>query len=387
MALRALGGGRLLAEVGPGSLHFAWALYALVFADAYDEAEAEVAPALEQARASGSLFVAGQVAAIAGLVAARRGDTADAEVKARDSLEFAVSIRAAAPPDAEEAPPPAGLVFTLSVLVDALLERGSPDIARVELEQLGLLEGSTPVAVASFLLESRGRMWLALDEPERALTDALEAGAMAAAWGVRNPAYSAWRSLAALANLRLGNESDARRLAAEELELAEEMGAGRPIGVALRVQGLAAGGTEGLSDLARSAAVLEDSGARLEHARALLELGGALRRANRRADSREPLRSAIEIARSCGAVPLAERAHQELRATGAKPRRLEFSGVEALTARERQIAELAAAGRSNPEIAQSLFVTRRTVETHLTSIYRKLDIVSREELAQALARS
>ena len=389
MAVRALGDGQLLAEVGPGSLHLAWALYALVLADAYDEAEAEVGPALEQARASGSLFVAGQVAAIAGLLAMRRGDTGDAEAKARDSLEFALAIveaaGAAAPADAEAGPAPAGLVFTLSVLTDALVERGDGAGARSELERVGLLEGSTPVAVASFLLESRGRMWLAEGDPERALADAQAAGEMATAWGVRNPAYSAWRSLAALAKLSQGSDRDAHRLAADELELAEAAGARRSIGVALRVRGLAAGGSDGLTDLTRAAAELSRSGARLEHARALADLGAALRRANRRADSREPLRTAIEIARSCGAVTLAERAHQELRATGARPRRLEFSGVEALTARERQIAELAATGRSNPEIAQALFVTRRTVETHLTSIYRKLEIDSREDLERALA--
>jgi DNA-binding CsgD family transcriptional regulator len=386
MAVRALADGRLLAEAGPGSLHFAWGLYALIFADAFEEAEAEVGPALEQARKSGSLFIAGQVAAIAGLLAIRRGDTANAEAKARDSLEFALSIRAALPADSQGAPPPAGLVFTLSVLTDALVERGNTVAAKSELEGVGMLDGSVPVAVASFLLESRGRMWLAEGEPERALGDARRAGEMAAAWGVRNPSYCAWRSLAALANLSLGDDQGARRLAGEEVELALRAGSRRSIGVALRARGLAAGGTDGLTDLSRAVDELSLSGARLEHARALCDLGAALRRANRRSDSREPLRQAIDMARSCGAVTLAERAHQELRATGARPRRLEFSGVAALTARERQIAELAAEGRSNPEIAQSLFVTRRTVETHLTSVYRKLEIESREELAGALVR-
>jgi DNA-binding CsgD family transcriptional regulator len=208
---------------------------------------------------------------------------------------------------------------------------------------------------------------------------------MAEAWGARNPAYSAWRSLAAVSKLRLGDDREAHRLATEELELAERVGAGRAIGIALRARGLAAGGTDGLADLERAVDELSQSGAYLEHARALADLGGALRRGNRRSDAREPLQTSIEMARACGAIPLAELAHQELRATGARPRRLEFSGVEALTARERQIAELAAHGRSNPEIAQSLFVTRRTVETHLTSVYRKLDIESREELAEALS--
>ncbi|MBV9680760.1 MAG: helix-turn-helix transcriptional regulator [Solirubrobacterales bacterium] len=77
---------------------------------------------------------------------------------------------------------------------------------------------------------------------------------------------------------------------------------------------------------------------------------------------------------------LAQRAQAELLATGARPRRLARSGVEALTPSERRIARLAADGLSTPEIAQQLFVTVNTVETHLRHAYMKLDIHSREQL-------
>jgi DNA-binding CsgD family transcriptional regulator len=82
---------------------------------------------------------------------------------------------------------------------------------------------------------------------------------------------------------------------------------------------------------------------------------------------------------------LAERARAELLVLGARPRRLMFSGVEALTATERRVAAMAAEGLSNREIAQSLFVTKKTVETHLRSVYRKLSIASRSELPAQLA--
>ena len=95
----------------------------------------------------------------------------------------------------------------------------------------------------------------------------------------------------------------------------------------------------------------------------------------------------MQLAHLAGAVPLAERALDELRATGARPRKLVSMGVDALTPQERRVAELAAEGHSNPEIAQALFVTRKTVETHLGHAYQKLDIGSREDLAQALAQS
>jgi len=121
--------------------------------------------------------------------------------------------------------------------------------------------------------------------------------------------------------------------------------------------------------------------------RALLELGAALRRRGRRADARALLRPAADVAQRCGAGPLAERAHQELLACGARPRRLVLSGVDALTPSERRIAELAARGLANREIAQALFLTVRTVEMHLTGAYRKLGISSRRQLAAALSQS
>ncbi|MCI0636226.1 MAG: helix-turn-helix transcriptional regulator [Actinobacteria bacterium] len=85
-----------------------------------------------------------------------------------------------------------------------------------------------------------------------------------------------------------------------------------------------------------------------------------------------------------GAIATAETADSELRIAGGRPRRLRPRGVDVLTPGQLRVAELAAAGRSNKEIAQSLFVTLRTVETHLTEVYRRLAIGSREQLAAAL---
>jgi len=133
--------------------------------------------------------------------------------------------------------------------------------------------------------------------------------------------------------------------------------------------------------------VLSDSPAKLEHAKARTELGAALRRANRRAEAREHLRLAVELATICGATPVAARADSELLATGARPRRIALSGVASLTPSERRVAQMAAEGPTNREIAQALFVTQRTVEVHLTSIYRKLGISSRSQLATALAET
>jgi DNA-binding CsgD family transcriptional regulator len=117
----------------------------------------------------------------------------------------------------------------------------------------------------------------------------------------------------------------------------------------------------------------------------MTDLGAALRRAGQRAESREILRPALDLAHRCGALVLTERARTELVAAGGRPRRLVLSGLDSLTPSERRVAQLAAAGLSNRDIAQHLFITTRTVEGHLTHAYQKLDITSREQLPDALA--
>jgi DNA-binding CsgD family transcriptional regulator len=146
------------------------------------------------------------------------------------------------------------------------------------------------------------------------------------------------------------------------------------------------GGEHGLSVLQDAADVLAGSPARLEQARALVELGSALRRANRRAAAREPLRVGLDMALECGATRLAERGQTELAATGARPRRDRITGRDALTPSEQRIAQMAVDGLSNREIAQALFVTPKTVENHLGHVYRKLEVSGREGLADALER-
>jgi len=174
------------------------------------------------------------------------------------------------------------------------------------------------------------------------------------------------------------------RLAEEEVELARVFAAPRALGVALRALGVITDGRAGEALLREALECLERAGSPIERARVLTDLGALLRRGNRRTEARSLLRDALDAAHRAGARPLAERAETELRATGARPRRVTLTGLDALTASERRIAELAAQELTNREIAQELFVTARTVEGHLTSVFRKLQLTSREELAPAL---
>ena len=237
---------------------------------------------------------------------------------------------------------------------------------------------------AGWLLAARGRIRLAGLRPAQALDDLLAAGDLFTR--LRSPGpITPWRSDAALAQLALDARPEARALAADEVALAEEFGGARTLGVALRAAGLAEDGRRGIELLREAVGVLEGSAARLEHARAMADLGAALRRAGRRAESREILRTALDHSHRCGALALTERTRTELIAAGGRPRRPILSGLDSLTPSERRVAQLAAAGLANRDIAQHLFITTRTVEGHLTHTYQTLDITSRDQLPAAIA--
>jgi DNA-binding CsgD family transcriptional regulator len=272
-----------------------------------------------------------------------------------------------------------------AVAVDAMLERGRIAEAAAVLDAVPITDHPSGAYYMLAPRESRARLRLAQGRAAEAAQELLAFGRDVEAVGIRNPAITPWRSLAAVALVRAGDSTQAAALAAEEVALARRWGAPRGLGMALRAQGLAAGGSGGIALLCEAADVLADSYSRLEHARALTDLGAALRRAGRRADARKPLRDALDLAHACGATAIADTAHTELVASGAKPRRQALSGAESLTPSERRVATMAAEGLTNRDIAQSLFVTPKTVEVHLSSAYRKLGIGSRTQLAGALS--
>jgi DNA-binding CsgD family transcriptional regulator len=236
---------------------------------------------------------------------------------------------------------------------------------------------------------ARGRLRLAQGRPADALDDFQACGALFSAdvWDmpIRETGYVHARSGAALALLRLGRWQEAGELADAELADVRVFGAPRALGIALRTAGLARGGKEGLALLRESVAVLDGSPALLERARSLVEFGAALRRSGERTTARDLLSRALELAARCDARPLADRAHDELKATGARPRRPWRTGLDALTPSELRVARLAAEGRSNRDIACELYVTLKAVEGHLARVYAKLGIEGRSQLPRALA--
>ena len=166
--------------------------------------------------------------------------------------------------------------------------------------------------------------------------------------------------------------------------MARAFGGPRTLGIALRVAGQVAAAADQVPLLKEASAVLDSSPARLERARALVELGAGLRRQGSRQEARRPLAEGLELATELGAQPVVDRARDELRAAGGRPRRVALNGLEALTPSERRVIRLAAEGHSNREIAQELVVTAKTVEMHLRNAYGKLEIASRKEIDDEL---
>jgi DNA-binding CsgD family transcriptional regulator len=362
---RALAGGALLGDETREAYMVAVAV--LVSLDELDDAVRHYTDLLEFARSRGSAFVFAQASSFRALATLRRGDLAEAEADARPAVEAALP-----------------LAYTYAHLAEVLAERGELAEAVRTLE-LSSVHENQPTWHTAYLLEPRARLRIASGEVEEGLADLLAAGERIESFGIRNPSYSAWRSQAALALLGLGDRQEARRLVGEEIDLARRWGAPRPLGVALRAAGLVEGGDDGIELLRESVGVLATSQAQLERAKSFTELGAALRRANRRAEARPTLEEGLELAHRCGAIVLAERTHTELLATGARPRRLVRSGVDSLTPSERRVAQMATEGQTNREIAQALFVTPKTVETHLSHVYRKLGIQARSQLSGAMA--
>ena len=358
---QALQGGRLLAERGAGAWAAAHLMGALTTVEEYDRvlalADVVEAAARNQGAVSNVLLAEG----VRGDVAGRRGDLAGAEEIMRSLAETAQSIGWVL-----------GLITALWWMGDVILERAANDDFADLLDAFEVPPGFESVAPGAWALVVRGRVRGLRGRRDEAAEDLRAAGAVFDGLGF-GALHDPWRSDLALV-LPPAEREEAQALVAEELRQAEATGFARPRAVALRASGLLTGGEAGIELLEESAMLLAASPARYHHARTQVDLGAALRRGGRVTDARESLRAGMELAFACGADRLLARAREELLAAGARPRRIVRSGFGALTGSERRIVRLAMEGRSNPEIAQALFVSVKTIETHLSNAYAKLDL-------------
>jgi DNA-binding NarL/FixJ family response regulator len=228
---------------------------------------------------------------------------------------------------------------------------------------------------------SRGELAVAIDHLERAW----DAGQ---AEGLGNPNVVPFAGDLAEALARAGATERAGPVLAWLQERADATGLVYPRAAAARARGIVASDpAEAEAWFARARSAHQDQAMPFEQARTLLCEGEALRRAHRPAASRQPLQHALAVFSSLGARPWTARAMTELAATGARADLRDGTSVsrlDSLSPQELQVARAVGRGLNNVEAAAALFVSRKTVEAHLTRAYRKLGIRSRTELARLL---
>jgi DNA-binding CsgD family transcriptional regulator len=346
----------------------------LAWSGSWAKARDAAARLRESAAAGGLLLDVSHCSSFLSDIDRHAGRLADAEVEARTALGIVADL----------APVSLPAFGAATNLVAALIARGELDEAARLAESTPLEANLSEVPMIPVPLEIRGILRLVQGALEEGVADLLALGEDAESRGFLNPAAIPWRQEVAPALATLGRAAEARGVIAVAEERARAFGAAHVIGMVLRSRALLEPRKRAIETLRESVAMLEPYGPPHELARSLVELGAGLRRDGQRADSREPLRCALELAHRCGAGGLEQRAREELAAAGSRPRSVFRTGVASLTASELRTARLAAEGRSNVEIAQRLFVTRKTVEKHLSNAYTKLEIASRDQLAGAL---
>ena len=304
-----------------------------------------------------------------------RGELIAAEADLEDALHFADS---------------AGLQHTrpaVGWLAESLTDQGRYERAAAALNETWPEEQVPELGAWWFFLLARGRLALGRGRWSEAARDLQACGERYEAHGWRNPAIVPWRRLLAEALHEMGDYGAARSLTEVELELAREWGDDRSIANALRTLAVSYRGDKQLELLEESVALLASTSARLDYARSLVASGQARARAGDQPGSGQLLTEGLHVASVCGATPLAQVALQELRKLGFRPRRTFTSGLASLTAQEHRVAQLAASGLSNRQIAEQTYVTLKTVETHIASVLRKLSISSRRDIAERLQQS
>ncbi|OKJ49497.1 hypothetical protein AMK27_36115 [Streptomyces sp. CB02009] len=362
----------VLLERANGTEAFADAWWVLIAADE-EQALSLLDKALAESHRRGTVAATAGAYCLRSLAWLRRGSLEEAEGDGTLAMHLCdtAHLRVARP-------------LTASFLADTLIERGRLDEAGRALDWWDRSTRSATAAQAFWPEASRGKLLIAKGEVEAGLELLLACGRRLEAQGWHNPGFLSWRAEAAMALRAVDRMEEARSYAVEDLRRARQWKAPWALGRALRIGGTLAKERGDLALLKESVRVLEPSPARLEFAKSLLEHGAALRRSGRRQAARGQLERAVEVALRCGAPAVVERARGELAIAGGKTQGSASDGPASLTPAERRVAELVATGVTNRQVAQELFITPKTVEVHLSMVYRKLGITARAQLGGAL---
>ena len=370
LAIRALGDGALLREqtsLGPG---VSLATIALLHSGRLREAQEAADATVGDARRRGARLASAEASIVRSLVGYARGRIDDAAADAQFAMD-------AVPPGEN-----AHTRTAFAILANCMIERGELAVAGcVMARAVGELTAPAAPVIDAFVHLTHGRLHLLRNDLDSARRDLQAAQALVGHLAPVNPSALPWRSLAGLIAHRCGEDEVARELFDDEVRLASRFDVPVALGVALRRRASTETGDEACRTFGEAVAVLDGSDATLQVAYAHAGLGRAYRLIGQRSSARTHLAIGLDLAHRCGASSLETRLRRELVAAGARPRRPAVTGVESLTPAEALVANFAAQGMSNREIADQSFITRNTVAWHLRNVYRKLQIQSRGQLA------
>ncbi|PKV76865.1 regulatory LuxR family protein [Nocardia fluminea] len=344
-------------EPDPGCLWLA--LLALVYADRCAEAAAYCTRLLSAGRGEIPFRLFETLTLVRARIDAQSGRPAAAITAMEPLLRRGVS--------------PALRGMALAWLVEALVQVGDLSSARCLFEDRMSAVDAMPDH--AHVLAARAALHRGEGDLERSLADYLACGKVLTALNVANPAIVPWRSRAALVAAELGRCDLAAALADDELAAARRWGSPGAVGRALHAVGMARRDSRSVGALERAVELLELAEARYELMGALCDLGQLHAVEGDVERSRWAVTAASELAAAAGISPVLQRAGSVLGTLDSQHR------GTGLTRQERKIAGLAVRGLSNKEIAEQLFLTVRTVEFHLSNVYRKLGIAGRRQLA------
>lgn len=363
--------GRLALDAGELAWPWATIYHAVAYlsdAERYGEVERILARARKAMSEAGAPTALARLARDIAINELRRGRIEGALAEAEIAREFAELA-------------PRVLAYADVVQAEALAWSGRAD------ESENLLTAAEEIAagewsVRLWVAHVRGMRLLWENSPEAAAQFRL-AEELTLAAGIGEPSQTPWQAHALAAHVAAGQLEDARRVIAW-LERGESELPRRWPRIAAALGRALVADAEGESEIAedrfRAALALHrQAELPLQRVEALLAYGSFLRRAGQSVRSRSPLADALQTAESLGAVVLADEARRELSLARGRRRRRDADREE-LTAAERRVADLAAEGLSNAEIARALYLSVNTVQTHLKHIYAKLGIRSRREL-------
>jgi DNA-binding CsgD family transcriptional regulator len=276
--------------------------------------------------------------------------------------------------------------FSLAIL--ATIEAGLGHEQRCREHARRALDGASALGIDNiriYVAHALGLLELGLGQPHLAVEQLAPAGRLSRGLGCQEPGVIWWAADLVEAHTRGGQLSDARRELRQLEQEAEQTGRVWAAASSARCRGLLADEDRFASHFEEALSAHAELHAPFEHARTELCYGERLRRARRLTEARTHLRAALDVFDRLDAGPWARQVRDELRAAeDHSPAKNRTGPARLLTAKELQVARTVAHGATNREAAAALFLSTRTIEFHLSNIYRKLGLRSRSELVRAL---